>query len=131
MIHFAEATRSSTTLNSEPSTQSNCKLHGVGYAPSLVPLLGAALPGKLTHFTPLASPPSRLPSLPLCQVDLSREAANLERFNTNFRRTRSVSFPEPLYPLVSPDVLVESFEAGRHIRYAVTAAAAAGTAAKQ
>lgn len=53
---------------------------------------------------------------PPSKVDLSREAANLQRFNTNFRRTRSVSFPEPLYPLVSPDVLVESFEAGKHIR---------------
>jgi hypothetical protein len=26
-----------------------------------------------------------------------------------------VNFPTPYYPLVSPDVLVESFEAGRHI----------------
>ncbi|KAI8469109.1 MAG: hypothetical protein J3K34DRAFT_459528 [Monoraphidium minutum] len=49
------------------------------------------------------------------QVDLSREARNLARFNRNFRRTRAVSFPTPLYPLVAPDVLVESFEAGRHI----------------
>jgi predicted unusual protein kinase regulating ubiquinone biosynthesis (AarF/ABC1/UbiB family) len=50
------------------------------------------------------------------QVDLSREAANLQRFNINFRRARGVSFPLPLYPLVSPDVLVESFEHGKHIR---------------
>jgi aarF domain-containing kinase len=52
----------------------------------------------------------------LLQVDLSREASNLQRFNTNFRRARGVSFPMPLYPLVSEDVLVESFEDGKHIR---------------
>lgn len=32
-----------------------------------------------------------------------------------------VSFPHPLYPLVSPDVLVESFEVGRHISHYITA----------
>jgi hypothetical protein len=51
----------------------------------------------------------------LTQVDLSREARNLYRFNHNFRHARTVNFPTPYYPLVSPDVLVESFEAGRHI----------------
>eukprot|EP00882_Tetradesmus_deserticola_P025653 GHRQ01028197.1.p1 GENE.GHRQ01028197.1~~GHRQ01028197.1.p1 ORF type:complete len:196 (+),score=98.13 GHRQ01028197.1:411-998(+) len=55
------------------------------------------------------------------QVDLSREAANLQRFNQNFRRARAVSFPLPLYPLVSPDVLVESFEVGRHISHYISA----------
>ncbi|KAG2448971.1 hypothetical protein HYH02_005725 [Chlamydomonas schloesseri] len=49
------------------------------------------------------------------QVDLSREANNLRRFNHNFRKTRHVFFPVPLYPLVTPDVLVESFESGEHI----------------
>ncbi|GIL81924.1 hypothetical protein Vretimale_1497 [Volvox reticuliferus] len=49
------------------------------------------------------------------QVDLSREAANLRRFNHNFRKTSHVSFPVPLYPLVTPDVLVETFEMGEHI----------------
>lgn len=49
------------------------------------------------------------------QVDLSREASNLRRFNHNFRKTRHVFFPVPLYPLVTPDVLVESFESGEHI----------------
>ena len=33
-----------------------------------------------------------------------------------------VSFPRPLYPLVSSDVLVESFEKGRHISYYIAAA---------
>jgi predicted unusual protein kinase regulating ubiquinone biosynthesis (AarF/ABC1/UbiB family) len=49
------------------------------------------------------------------QVDLSREAENLFRFCANFRRARGVSFPQPLYPLVAEDVLVESYEAGTHI----------------
>lgn len=53
------------------------------------------------------------PAVP--QVDLSREASNLRRFNHNFRKTRHVFFPVPLYPLVTPDVLVESFESGEHI----------------
>ena len=30
------------------------------------------------------------------QLDLSHEAENLERFNFNFRRWRSVSFPKPV-----------------------------------
>lgn len=40
------------------------------------------------------------------QIDLAREASNLQRFNYNFRRTDHVRFPVPLYPLVSADVLV-------------------------
>jgi aarF domain-containing kinase len=46
------------------------------------------------------------------QVDLAREAHNLWRFGHNFRKTRSVHFPAPLYPLVAPDVLVETYEPG-------------------
>ena len=49
------------------------------------------------------------------QVDLTREAYNLHAFNYNFRSENRVSFPVPLYPLVSPSVLVETFEGGRHI----------------
>lgn len=46
------------------------------------------------------------------QLDLSCEARHLARFQHNFRLWRSVSFPTPIYPLVSADVLVESFEDG-------------------
>ncbi|RMZ56252.1 hypothetical protein APUTEX25_002442, partial [Auxenochlorella protothecoides] len=49
------------------------------------------------------------------QVDLGREAMHLHAFNYNFRRMREVSFPVPLYPLVTPGVLVETYEEGRHI----------------
>lgn len=51
----------------------------------------------------------------MSQVDLSREAVNLHRFIHNFRRWRHVSFPEPVYPLVHPAVLVESFENGESV----------------
>ncbi|KAF5834796.1 ABC1 family-domain-containing protein [Dunaliella salina] len=49
------------------------------------------------------------------QVDLSREASNLQQFNYNFRNTLAVDFPVPLYPLVSNEVLVETFEEGDNI----------------
>jgi len=41
-----------------------------------------------------------------------KQAAHLARFNRNFRKWRNVSFPRPLEPLVTPGVLVESFESG-------------------
>ena len=46
------------------------------------------------------------------QLDLSREAEHMKRFKLNFRRRRDVSFPTPLYPYVSSEVLVETFEDG-------------------
>ncbi|KAL5719493.1 hypothetical protein ACHQM5_012260 [Ranunculus cassubicifolius] len=51
----------------------------------------------------------------MSQVDLSREAAQLSRFIYNFRKSRNVTFPRPLYPLVHPAVLVESFEQGESV----------------
>lgn len=49
------------------------------------------------------------------QVDLAREGFYLHAFNYNFRGEARVSFPVPLYPLVGPEVLVETFEKGDHI----------------
>ncbi|KAI5061072.1 hypothetical protein GOP47_0023577 [Adiantum capillus-veneris] len=51
----------------------------------------------------------------LTQVDLAREAAHLSRFSYNFRSWRDVSFPRPVYLLVHPAVLVESFEQGESV----------------
>ncbi|ESQ29272.1 hypothetical protein EUTSA_v10023346mg [Eutrema salsugineum] len=51
----------------------------------------------------------------LSQVDLSREASHLSRFTYNFRGWRDVSFPKPVFPLVHPSVLVESFEHGESV----------------
>ncbi|EPS58537.1 hypothetical protein M569_16276, partial [Genlisea aurea] len=53
------------------------------------------------------------------QVDLAREAAHLSRFIYNFRSWRDVSFPKPVYPLVHPAVLVETFEHGESVSYYV------------
>ncbi|XP_017223622.1 uncharacterized protein LOC108200073 [Daucus carota subsp. sativus] len=55
----------------------------------------------------------------MSQVDLAREAAQLSRFNYNFRRWKDVSFPKPVYPLVHPAVLVETFEPGDSVAYYV------------
>ncbi|KAK6229538.1 hypothetical protein SCA6_018489, partial [Theobroma cacao] len=55
----------------------------------------------------------------MSQVDLAREAAHLSRFIYNFRRWKDVSFPKPLYPLVHPAVLVETFERGESVLYYV------------
>ncbi|XP_020088767.1 uncharacterized aarF domain-containing protein kinase 2-like isoform X2 [Ananas comosus] len=57
----------------------------------------------------------------MSQVDLAREAAHLSRFIYNFRRWRDVSFPKPLYPLVHPAVLVETYEQGESVSYYVDA----------
>jgi hypothetical protein len=48
-------------------------------------------------------------------VDLALEARHLWQFNYNFRRSRHVRFPFPIYPLVAPEVLVETFEEGEGI----------------
>ncbi|GAX75374.1 hypothetical protein CEUSTIGMA_g2818.t1 [Chlamydomonas eustigma] len=53
------------------------------------------------------------------QLDLSVEARHLDRFNRNFRHWHHVTFPKPLYPLVTPSVLVETFEEGRLISHDV------------
>ncbi|XP_013802575.2 uncharacterized aarF domain-containing protein kinase 2 [Apteryx mantelli] len=44
------------------------------------------------------------------QTDLRYEARNLERFRQNFLGVDFVKFPTPLRPLVTTDVLVETFE---------------------
>uniref|UniRef100_A0A8C4JVY2 AarF domain containing kinase 2 n=1 Tax=Dromaius novaehollandiae TaxID=8790 RepID=A0A8C4JVY2_DRONO len=44
------------------------------------------------------------------QIDLRYEARNLERFRQNFLDIDFVKFPTPLRPLVTTDVLVETFE---------------------
>ncbi|KAM6291352.1 putative aarF domain-containing protein kinase 2 isoform 2-T2 [Porphyrio hochstetteri] len=44
------------------------------------------------------------------QIDLRYEARNLERFRQNFLGVDFVKFPTPLRPLVTSDVLVETFE---------------------
>lgn len=55
-------------------------------------------------------------ALELClQVDLSLEGNTLWRFNKNFAHDPDVTLPVPLYPWVSQDVLMQTFEEGMHI----------------
>lgn len=48
-------------------------------------------------------------------MDLSLEAEHLWQFNLNFRKHAAVRFPVPIYPLVAPEVLVETFQEGDSI----------------
>ncbi|XP_077003847.1 putative aarF domain-containing protein kinase 2 isoform X2 [Tamandua tetradactyla] len=45
------------------------------------------------------------------QIDLRYEARNLEHFQDNFLNVNSVKFPTPLRPLITREVLVETYEA--------------------
>lgn len=59
------------------------------------------------------------------QLDLTHEAACLERFRINFRGDPRVRFPQPVVPLVAPAVLVETFEEGVGINRWVSGSKAA------
>ncbi|CAH7470618.1 uncharacterized aarF domain-containing protein kinase 2 isoform X2 [Phodopus roborovskii] len=56
-------------------------------------------PPKSDHLIPVA-----------VKTDLRYEARNLEHFQHNFENMASVKFPTPLHPLVSRDILVETYE---------------------
>ncbi|KAF9618894.1 hypothetical protein IFM89_002889 [Coptis chinensis] len=49
------------------------------------------------------------------QVDLSRKAVLMSHFYHRFDICKGLASPEPLYPLVHPDVLVETFEEGESL----------------
>uniref|UniRef100_A0A8C0BN77 AarF domain containing kinase 2 n=1 Tax=Buteo japonicus TaxID=224669 RepID=A0A8C0BN77_9AVES len=51
------------------------------------------------------------------EIDLRYEARNLERFRQNFLYVDFVKFPTPLWPLVTTDVLVETFEESEPISH--------------
>ncbi|PIA64587.1 hypothetical protein AQUCO_00100218v1 [Aquilegia coerulea] len=51
----------------------------------------------------------------MSQVDLSKKAELLGCFGYNFRFYTHMSFSKPLYPLVHPAVLVETFEEGESL----------------
>lgn len=54
-------------------------------------------------------------SLMEMQMDLRREAVNLERFIKDFEEDPTVVFPQPIYPWVAANVLVEDFLRGEPI----------------
>ncbi|KAF2073242.1 hypothetical protein CYY_005439 [Polysphondylium violaceum] len=49
------------------------------------------------------------------QVHLDKEAKHLSKFIDNFAANKEVVFPCPIYPLVSKEVIVETFEPGQPI----------------
>lgn len=67
-------------------------------------------------------PPIRWLSLPQCvdefadvmsgQVNLKKEAENMELFSENFAEVTAIKFPRPLRPYVTQKVIVETFEEG-------------------
>jgi len=59
-------------------------------------------------------------TLVFLQVNLCVEARNLEQFALNFGRVESVRFPKPLWHLVRPYVLVETYEEGVPVQHYVT-----------
>ncbi|KAL3130565.1 hypothetical protein ABBQ38_008372 [Trebouxia sp. C0009 RCD-2024] len=65
------------------------------------------------------------------QVDLSLEAENLLQFNLNFKKHAAVCFPVPIYPLVAPEVLVETFQEGDSISRYIAEGAGASLYDKQ
>uniref|UniRef100_A0A8C2MCM6 AarF domain containing kinase 2 n=1 Tax=Cricetulus griseus TaxID=10029 RepID=A0A8C2MCM6_CRIGR len=56
-------------------------------------------PPKSDHLIPVA-----------VKTDLRYEARNLEHFQHNFENMASVKFPTPLHPLITRDILVETYE---------------------
>lgn len=48
----------------------------------------------------------------MAQLDLTKEAENLQLFRKNFNQTKGITFPEPIYPYIAPTALVESYELG-------------------
>uniref|UniRef100_A0A8C8U451 AarF domain containing kinase 2 n=1 Tax=Peromyscus maniculatus bairdii TaxID=230844 RepID=A0A8C8U451_PERMB len=44
------------------------------------------------------------------KIDLRYEAQNLEHFQHNFQDMASVKFPTPIHPLITRDILVETYE---------------------
>lgn len=49
------------------------------------------------------------------QIDMKLEAANLERFHHNFSKLRHIRVPRPIWPFVTDEVLIETFESGQSI----------------
>ncbi|NP_001229590.1 aarF domain containing kinase 2-like [Strongylocentrotus purpuratus] len=49
------------------------------------------------------------------QINLKLEAENLERFHQNFSKVPHVRIPQPVWPFVTNEILVETFESGQSI----------------
>ncbi len=81
-----------------------------------------ALTECVDEFTVVMEQQVRLPqlstpliTLAMCkssQLNLKREARNLRRFRNKMSSYSNLTFPTPIYPYVTSEVLVESFEVG-------------------
>jgi predicted unusual protein kinase regulating ubiquinone biosynthesis (AarF/ABC1/UbiB family) len=82
-------------------------------------LIESIVPGARDSFA-LSDCTEEFASLMTSQLDLNIEANNLDMFRAHFSsphqwRKARVTFPQPVRPYVSRDVLIETFEAGRLI----------------
>lgn len=73
------------------------------------------LPFLHLHWLSLSECVEEFSSLMKMQMDLRREAVNLERFINDFEDDPRLVFPRPIYPWVSEGVLVEEFLSGSPI----------------
>lgn len=78
-------------------------LRGIAWAIEVLPpLQWLDLPNAVEEFNVIMS----------AQIDLRREAENLERFRENFRDDPCVTFPKPYTEMSSENVLIEAFSPG-------------------
>ena len=120
-VHVATLTASAAAATGvAPNTEVAVKVRHPGVAETLdvdfALLLATA--GVLSHVPQLSwmhldESVGQFGDVLFAQAKLGDEATKLVEFRQNFRRwTDNVRFPEPLYPLVSDAVLVESLEVG-------------------
>ncbi|XP_071583482.1 uncharacterized aarF domain-containing protein kinase 2 isoform X2 [Heliangelus exortis] len=82
------------------------RVSGASVVQQMAKQLPSANSSSARHLTPVA-----------IKIDLRYEARNLERFRQNFLDVDFVKFPAPLWPLVTTDVLVETFEESEPISH--------------
>lgn len=67
------------------------------------------LPFLRLHWLSLSEMVDEFASLMEMQLDLRKEAANLERFANDFKDDASVVFPQPVHPWITANVLLEDW----------------------
>ncbi len=94
-------------------------------------IAGAAEVLPRLRFLSLRESVDEFASLLQNQLDLRREADNLERFAANFEGNKHVDFPQPIRPLVSSGVLVETLQPGEPLSEWLSGASPRTRAQKQ
>ena len=75
-----------------------------------VQIISAIVPGA--QYLGLTQAVEEFSALLCSQLNMLREAENLNEFRFNFRMSENTVFPRPFLSLTTPDVLVETFEFG-------------------